>query len=80
MHKPLKNALTGLLILLAFLNGCEHGPNVSVCIVDPNSNGFQCAKPDQTRYWLPFNSGANYVCTSPEDFRTVVEFCKLNNK
>lgn len=61
--------------------GCKGGPLLDVCISDPASAGFQCiAKDRKTTYYLPYDDSNNYVAFSPDDTRTLLEFCKLRKK
>lgn len=55
--------------------GCKSGPKVTLCILDPEKGGLDCVTHDKKEYFQAFDVSTNYVCTSPDDFRTLLEYC-----
>lgn len=67
----------GLIILLFFfLGGCGSGPKVTICVSDPENNGFQCVDPKKKSFFLPYDKSENYIAMSPDDLETVLTYCK----
>jgi len=71
MQRTLKQSvkLLGALISSLASFSCATGkPNVTVCIVDNLSEGFQCAN-DEREYYVPYDEAENFVCMSGDDYR-----------
>lgn len=60
--------------------GCgPGGPAVKICVSDPEREGLTCFdSKTQAQSFLLYKESENYVCVSPNDFKTVLNFCKEN--
>lgn len=72
------------LSLIAFgifsLSGCgPYGPKVKVCILSPEEQLLRCydARTDAPSQ-IKLAESENYVCLSPADFKTLLEYYKRN--
>lgn len=68
-----------LLILAIFsLSGCGYqGPQIKVCISSPGENLFRCYDSlTNKESTMKIADTENYVCASPSDFKTLLEYCK----
>lgn len=66
------------LVLCLFLLGCPNGPDITVCLIDANNFQLACSDPNGKKFTRPITISDNYVCMSPNDTRTLVEYCKLS--
>lgn len=64
------------LLLACSLISCGGAPEVTVCVSDPPSGGFQCSKPDKSTFFLKYADSANYTALSPNDLERVTEYVK----
>lgn len=67
-----------LLLLSAFsLASCRgNGPDLTVCLLDPERQELQCATADGVVTTLPLPDATNYVCLSPNEFETLLNYMK----
>lgn len=75
--KLLKKSLI-LSLPFSFILGCGRaGPAVQVCISSPSTNEFRCFDyQEQMTVVMKFEDTENYVCFSPEDGKTLLNYCK----
>jgi len=66
-------------LVLIFLTGCKHGPDVTICILDPANDALQCSK-DGVGFSMPFKNADNYFAVSPDDFKKVLDYCKMTKQ
>lgn len=59
-------------LCLALLTGCKSGPQITVCILDPDAGLLQCARPDESTFELSLDQAANYSCMSPDDMEKLL--------
>lgn len=67
-----------LICLLTCLlsNGCKTGPKVTVCVSDPQSNGFQCHNENTNQdFFLAYMDSDKYVAMPPADAQAVFDYC-----
>ncbi len=59
------------------LSACADGPKIEVCISDPVNDEFSCynAITNESRR-INFTETENYVCVSPADELTLLNYCK----
>lgn len=70
-----------LAISLASLTACEKGgPRVTLCLVDAVAGTMECADPDKNTFTIPIGQADNYVCMSPNDMETLLEWMALKCK
>lgn len=55
------------------------GPLIDVCVSDPARVGFECRDKKQQPYFLPYEKSENYIAIPPNDFETLVNYCKKNH-
>ncbi len=68
--------LSLLLGVLGTSSSCAHGgPDVTGCVVDSASLGFQCAN-SKTKYYITFEQGKDLLCASPSDIEDFLKACK----
>jgi len=65
-----------LFALFTSAASCKKGPEVVVCIIDPERMGLQCVRPDETAFFLPLVDAENFVCFSPRDLERILKACK----
>ena len=65
-----------LLLLILFIVGCKEGPDVAVCIVDPDTDSLQCSK-DGQGFVVPIKDASDYYAIQFDDFKKVLDYCKI---
>ncbi len=59
------------------LIGCAGGPNIEVCISSPKEGFFRCYNSiTQKMRFMNFTDTENYICVSPTDEKTLLDYCK----
>jgi hypothetical protein len=80
LPKPLKRGallLAGWWILSVSLASCQKPEiQVTVCLVDPPSYGFQCSENGTKEYFLPLKDGKDLECMAPDDAEYFLKACK----
>lgn len=70
-----------LILSLFLLSGCPGGPTVDVCISSADkAHGLDCVDKKEKPFILPYEGSRNFVCFSPNDARTLFEYCRLNKE
>lgn len=49
---------------------------VTVCVIDAANKQLQCAPAGEKAYSLPVEQADNYVCLSPDDTQTLLNYLK----
>ncbi len=76
-----KSWLKTLAICGAILSSaCQSFPKITVCVSDPESGGMQCSFDGGETTFKSYPETSNYVCRSPQDEQTVIEWLKRNCK
>lgn len=65
-----------LVSLLVASSGCKSGPDVTVCIIDPERHALQCARYDGEPFEMPIADAENFACFSPADLEKLVKACR----
>lgn len=65
-----------ILFVLFASTSCEHGPRVTVCLVDSERQSLQCSDADGKTFELPLKEGENYVCMPPRDAERLLKMLK----
>lgn len=56
---------------------CSNGPNVSIYISTPKSNGMNWANASTGQQgFVPYSSTDKYVCMTPTDAQTLFSYCR----
>ena len=79
----MKNLPPLKILLVAFggwaISSCAApGPAVTVCIVDPAENGFDCLTYPKTRFFKPWSEGEGLECLSPDGLEIALKQCKAH--
>lgn len=72
----MKTKQNWLLIFLLSFVGCKHAPLLTVCLINAEQNTLECSDANNQAFTLPIESADNYVCMSPEDFKTLLDYAK----
>ena len=68
-----------LLSLILFIGSCKTGPDIAVCLLDPANDVLRCSK-DGNAFIIPFKEAENYIAIQPDDFKKVLDYCKMNQE
>jgi hypothetical protein len=63
-----------LATLLASLNACKQGPEVTVCLLDVTNSQLACSDPDNNVLFIPFAQADGYIAMAPEDFQKILDY------
>jgi len=75
MLRRLKTSKPLLALSLTLFAGCS-GLKVTVCVIDAQGNLLQCSPPGEASYSIPIQQADNYVCLSPDDTQTLLNYLK----
>lgn len=65
------------IVLALSLTGCpDKFPKITVCVSDPEHQGFQCVAHDDTITFLKYDDSDNYIAFSPRDAETLLNYCR----
>jgi hypothetical protein len=74
---PLFRSLALLSAFSLSLAGCRgNGPDLTICLLDPVNQELQCGRSDGTKIVVPLPDATNYVCLSPDEFATLVNYMR----
>lgn len=67
-----------ILLSVCSLWSCKNDLDVYTCLVDAANNGLDCvnAKTNHEMF-VPLPDADNYICMSPDDFETMINYVKL---
>lgn len=69
-----------LTALLAFSAACKSdGPQITIYISDPAKSGMDYAT-TSSKGFVPYSQTDNFVCLSPSDERTLLEYCEAERE
>ena len=69
-----------LMLLIASLVACKHGPDITICLIDPVNNALQCSDASGQALTIPIKDAENYISVSPDDFKKVLDYCKMTKQ
>lgn len=70
--------LLKLSVILLSLSSCGSGPKIKVCLSSPEDNTFVCYDAQTEQHTvINFADTENFICISPEDEKTLLNYCKL---
>lgn len=72
----MKRKLLLLLTLPGLFAGCKQGPPLTVCLINAADRTLECSTAEGKSYTLLLGEADNYVCMSPEDFKTLLDWMK----
>lgn len=72
----MKKRLLLLLMLLGLFAGCKHGPELTICLINSKDNALECSDASGKAFTLPLPDADNYVCMSPEEFKTLLDWMR----
>lgn len=72
----LLTSLTLFAVCSLFVSCKGQGPLVTVCLLDPVANQLQCARANGSTNIIDLPDATNYVCLSPDDFQTLINYAK----
>jgi hypothetical protein len=65
-----------ILFVACLLSSCKTGPQVTVCVSDPQVNGLDCYdQRTQKSFFLPYAQSDKYVALPPADAQALFDFC-----
>lgn len=68
--------LSAIFVSLGASSCAGHAPLIDICISDPALERFECVDKKQNAYTLPYKDSENYIATPPNDFETLLNYCK----
>lgn len=66
-----------LILLLALLvSSCVQGPKVTVCVSDPDKDGFDCYNERNSQsLFVPYTMSDKYIALPPADAQALLSYC-----
>jgi hypothetical protein len=78
MSEFIKRGVIGFLVLALFLialSGCRSGPRITWCALDSSGQKMDCMDPDGVEFSIPLEQANNYLCSSPQDAKRLLDAC-----
>ena len=63
------------------LSGCPTAPKLTICVSSPETQTWECVRPDKTEYSISYDIigvEENWIATPAEEFQTLIEWIKAN--
>lgn len=77
-EKLLRSVFATLLVVLV---SCAGGPQITPCILSPESHLAECAPPGNGDVFeKQISEMSNYVCFSPDDIQALLEWAKRHSQ
>lgn len=75
-------SLSKILLVVSVISltaACGKAPKITTCQSDPAKDGLDCVDWEKKTSFLNYDQSGNYVCLSPPDTQSLLEFCRTND-
>lgn len=69
--------LSTILFVAGVLSSCKEGPDVTLCVSQPENGGFLCNKKEVFTF-VKYKDSKGYFAVNTNDMQTLVTYCGLN--